>query len=102
MALWTGSDLFRGALRDNSAALISCVGAEVNNPIGGFDYIKVVFDHDYRMTGIDKTLEYFEQDAYIVEVQACGRFVKEKQNRLFNRLSGGHVCRRVSWLYRGD
>ena len=59
MAFWRGSDLLRIALRDYPSALIPSVRAKVNNPIGGFDYIKIMFDHYYRMTGIDKPLEYF-------------------------------------------
>src|SRR5260370_42618518 len=81
MTLRRGSDLLRGAPRDYPAALIPSVGAKVNNPIGGFDYIEIVFDHDHRMPGIDQALEYFEQDSHIVEVQACGRLIKEEQNR---------------------
>lgn len=87
MALRTGSDLFGRALRDDCTSLIPGVGAKVNNPIGGFDYIKVVFDHHYRVTGVDKALEHFEQDAHIVKVETGGWLVKEEQNWPFDGLS---------------
>ncbi len=70
--------MFGGTLCDDFAALIPCVRAKINNPIGGFNHIKVVFDHHYRMSGVYETLEYFKQDPNIVEVQARRRLIEEK------------------------
>src|ERR1043166_2296129 len=64
------------------AACVTGVGAEVKNPVGGFDYLKVMFDDDQAMAGIDETLENFEQDFYVLKMEAGRRFVKDEEGRL--------------------
>jgi hypothetical protein len=38
----------------------SSLGAEVNYPIGTFNYFEVVFDNNYRMTQIDQRINGFQ------------------------------------------
>ena len=39
------------------AAVFSCFGAEVEDPVGGFDDFEVVLDDEQGMAGIDEFLE---------------------------------------------
>ena len=41
-----GGERLRWAGEDELAALVAGVGAEVEDPVGGFDDLKVVFDDD--------------------------------------------------------
>ena len=78
MARVTSRDIFRRALRDDLTPLIAGVGSEIDNPIGTFDDIKIVFDDDHRMAGINQTLENFQQDADVVEVKASRGLVEKE------------------------
>src|ERR1700722_3767566 len=82
MALSRLGDLFRRAAGDDLAPLIAGVGAEVDDPIGGFDDVKIVFDDEDRMAGVDEALENLEQDADIIEVQTGSRLVEHEKRGL--------------------
>ena len=83
--------LLGGAGVDDLAALVAGFGAEVDDPIRGFDHIEVVFDDQDGMTGIDEALKHFQQDTDIVEMKPGGGFVKEKKR--WKAGSGGFGCR---------
>ena len=53
-----GGDVLGGALGDELAAVFSRFWAEVENPVGGFDDVEVVFDDEEGMAGIDELPEY--------------------------------------------
>src|SRR6266404_4135360 len=72
VALRAGSDLFGGSLGDKLAALVTGLGAEVNDPVGGFDDVEVVLDDQHGVTRVDEALENFEQNAHVVEVEPGG------------------------------
>ena len=61
---------------NNLPALVARVGAEVYDPIGGFDDFEVVLDDEHGVAGVHQPLEDFEQHAHVVEVQAGGRLVE--------------------------
>ena len=50
--------------------------------VGAFDDIHVVFDDDQRMSPTDEGIESFQQFLYVMEMQACGRFVEHEDGRL--------------------
>jgi hypothetical protein len=77
-----GGYLFGHALRHDFTALITGVGTEINNPVGGFDDVEVVLNDDDGMTGIHEALENLEQHAHVIEVQAGGGLVEEKEGGL--------------------
>ena len=79
MTRGTSGDFVGGADGNDLSALVAGVGAEVNDPIGGFHDLKVVLDDEDGVAGVHQSLEDFEQHAHVVEVQAGGRFVKEKE-----------------------
>jgi hypothetical protein len=72
--------LLRRSFRDDLAAAISGVRAEVNHPVRAFDDVEVVFDDEDGMAGVHEALENLKQHANVVEVQAGGGFVEEKQS----------------------
>jgi hypothetical protein len=63
------------------AAGFAGVGAEVEDPVGGFDDLEVVFDDDEAVAGVDEALESFEEDFYVFEVEAGGGFVEDEKGR---------------------
>ena len=65
------------------AALVAGVGAEVEDPVGGFDDLEVVFDDDEAVAGVDEALEGLEEDFYVFEMEAGGGFVEDEESGLF-------------------
>ena len=53
--------------------------AEIDNPIGGFDYIQVVFYHDHGVAVISQAVQNREQLFDIMKMQAGGRFIQDVQ-----------------------
>src|SRR6476659_1631494 len=72
-------DLLRRTAGDNSTAIGAGFGAELDDPVGRFDHVEIVFDDDYRVAVIDEAVEDFEQFRKVVEVEAGGGFIKEVQ-----------------------
>ncbi len=72
-------DLFGYSLGNDLPAFIPSFRPEIDDPIRAFDHVKVVFDDQHGMAGINEALKDFEQQADIVEVQAGGGFVEEEQ-----------------------
>ena len=79
MTLRTSGDFLGGSDGNDLSALVACVGAEIYDPVGGFHDVKVVLDDEDGVAGVHQSLEDFEEHAHIVEVQAGGRFVEEKE-----------------------
>ena len=75
-------NVLRRALSNNLSTPVSGFRAEINHPIRAFDDVKVVLDDDDRMAGIHESLEDFEENADVVEVQAGSGFVEEEQRGL--------------------
>ena len=71
-----GGDCLRGALDDNPSTSRAAFGPKVNNPVRSSDHVQVVLNHDHRVSLVGKPLQDVEKFFDIVEVQPCGRFVK--------------------------
>ncbi len=52
-------------------------GPEIDDPIGRFDHVEIVLDHDHGVAGVDKVVQHFEQQADVGKVQAGGRLVEQ-------------------------
>jgi len=39
------------------ATFVACFRAEIDDPIGLFDYFQIVLDHDDGVTGVDEALK---------------------------------------------
>ena len=62
---------------DDLAATRTALWAEVDQPVGGFDDVEVVLDDDHGVTAISQAMQYLQQLADILKVQACGGFVED-------------------------
>ncbi len=71
--------LRRRADRDDLAAGLAAFGTEIDQPVGRRDHIEVVLDDQQRMAGRDQTAEGAQQLGDVVEVQARGGLVEQKQ-----------------------
>jgi hypothetical protein len=79
VAVVAGGDVLWSALGDDLAALVACVGPEINHPIGGFDHVEVVLDDHDGVAACDQSLKDLKEDAYVVKVQAGGRFIEQEE-----------------------
>ena len=78
-----------GAGEDEFASLVAGVRTEVENPVGGFNDLEVVFDDDEAVAGIDEALENLEENFYVFEMEAGGRFVENEESGFGAFLLGG-------------
>src|SRR6202035_3170883 len=69
-------DVFGGAGGDDVAAAGAAVGAEVDNPVGGFDDVEVVLDDDDGVPAVDQPAQHPEQFADVLEMQPGGRLIQ--------------------------
>src|SRR5712691_11047492 len=72
-------NLLRRPLGDEAAAAVAAFRAEVDDPVGGLNDIDVVLDHHHRVAGVAQSMQHFEQQLDVVEMQACGRLVEDVQ-----------------------
>ncbi len=70
-------DAFWGTCCHDEAPLFARFGAEVDDVIGIFDHIEVVFDEDDGISFIDEFVEDGKERGDIVRVEACCGFIEE-------------------------
>ena len=58
------------------APAIAALGADVDDMVGGFHHIEIMFDHDDGIALIDQFMQHFEQFAHIFEMQTRCRLIK--------------------------
>ena len=73
-------DLFRRAGGDDFAALIAAFGAEIDQPVGGFDDVEIVLDDHERRAGFEQFAERGEELGDVVEMQAGRRLVEDVED----------------------
>jgi hypothetical protein len=76
------SHCFRCSGHEELPAGVPGFGPEVNDPVGAFEDVEIMFDDHQRVAGIHQSLQRLEQDADVVEVQPGGGFVEEEQSPL--------------------
>src|SRR5579862_5976330 len=64
------------ALRNDAAAFLAALGAEVDNPVRLFDHVKIVLDDEHGISQRDETIQHVHQFFHVVEVQAGGWLVE--------------------------
>jgi hypothetical protein len=65
--------LFGSALSNDSASVFARFGSELNEPVGAFDKVEVVFDDHDAVPFIDQLVEDFDEAFDIMFVKAgCG------------------------------
>ena len=67
--------LFRPAFGDDLSARSTTFWAEVDDPVGGFDDIEIMFNDDQRVAGIHEFVEDGEQFLDVFEMQAGRRLI---------------------------
>ena len=65
--------------RDDFTTRITGFGAEIDDPIGRFDHLQVVFDYHEGMSAIYQALEQPQQYGNVVEVQSRGWLVENEE-----------------------
>jgi len=94
--LRVAGDLFGRAGRDDLAASIAAFRAKVDEPVGGFDHVEVVFDDDEGRAGFEKLAEGGKELGDIVEMKAGRRFVEDVED--FFVVGAGQVRRELEAL----
>src|SRR5258708_6219563 len=99
--------LLGSARRDDLAALVPALGAQIDQPVRGFDDVKIVFDDQQRSAALQQLAERAEELRDVVEMQTCSRFVQNVEDALIIgaaevrgqlqalRFSAGKRCRRL-------
>ena len=59
--------VLRCALGNDFATAFTAFGSKVDDPIGGFDHIQVVFNHDYRVSVVAQPVQDLQQQVDVVE-----------------------------------
>lgn len=70
-------NLFRRTFRHQLPAAAAAFRAHVDDPVGGFNHVEVVFDDDDGVAVIAQFVQHTEQLLDVVEVQAGGGFVED-------------------------
>mgnify|MGYP006995905986 CR=1 FL=1 len=68
---------FRCADAHHGAAARTAFGAHVNQPVGGFDHVQVVFNHHNRVACIAQLVQHPQQQRDVGKVKAGGRLVQD-------------------------
>ena len=75
-------DFLGRAARDEPAAGVAALGAEIDDPVRGLHDLHVVLDHEERVAALDQPVERAEELGDVVEVEARRRLVEEEERRL--------------------
>ena len=68
VALGVTTKILGGGGRHDLTSFVAAFRTEVNDPVGGGNHVKIVFDHQYGLAVEYQTAEDFEQLADVVEV----------------------------------
>jgi hypothetical protein len=73
VGVWGGGDEFGGAGGYDLAAGVAAFGAEVDDPVGGLDYVQIVLDDEEGAAAFDEFAEGGEEFLDVVEVVGSSR-----------------------------
>ena len=62
-------NFFGGALGDDLPAVLAAFGTEVDQPVGGFDHVEVVFDDEEGVARVAQFEKDFEEFGDVVEME---------------------------------
>ena len=63
-----GRNLLRRSAYDEFAPLVTGFRTDIDNPVGGLDYVEVMLDDNDAVPLGDQTLEGLQQDGDVVDV----------------------------------
>src|SRR5260370_1053685 len=99
--------LLGSSRRDDLAALVASLGTHIDQPVRGFDDVKIVFNDQQRSASFEQLAERAEELGDVIEVQTRGRFVENVKEALVVgaaemrgqfqalRFPAGERCRRL-------
>src|SRR5207245_4029188 len=90
------SDRFGRALGDDLAAGLAAFRTEIDHVIGRLHDVKVVLDHDDRVSRIHETMEHVEEPLHVREVQTGRRLVEDVEG--LPRRAAGKLSRELDAL----
>ncbi len=76
---------------DDLAAAGAPFGPQVDDPVGRFDHVQIVLDHQHRVAGVDEVVQHLQQHLDVGEVQAGRRLVEQVERlagALLHQLAG--------------
>jgi len=71
-------DRFRGAGSDQLSAVLAGFGAEIEDPVGIFDDVQVVLDHQQGISLFDQTMKQGNQQSDVLQMKTGGRFIQDE------------------------
>ena len=77
MARRVHCQVFRRAHAHHRAAAGAAFGADVDQPVGGFEDVQVVFDDDDGVARVAQLVQHFERQINVGKVQAGGWLVED-------------------------
>ena len=93
----------RRAFENDLAARIAALRAEVNKPIAGGDQVKIVFNHQHGVSGIDQFVKRTQQFVDVFKMQTGGRLIEHEQfaARLLCEFGFAAFCQCRGWCAFG-
>ena len=88
-----GGDIFGRAGDDDLSAVLARLGADVDDPVGRFDHVQIMFDHDDGIAEIDQPIQHVEELGDIGKMQSGRRLIEEVEG--LSRVGAEKVRRQV-------
>ena len=73
------------------SAVFAPFGSEIDDPVGRFDQIHVVLDHQHCIAAVDEFLQHADQFVDVMEMESCCRLIENVDGL------AGRGARRVLW-----
>ena len=76
MTRFARGHFLRRARHHDSATARATFGTEIDHPVGRFDDVQIVLDHEHRIVLIDEPIQHGKQPPDVVAVQSGRRFIE--------------------------
>ena len=73
-------DFFRCSFGNYISAPVAALRSEVDNVVSLFYDIQIVFNNDYRVAFVDKSVQYVQQLLNIGKMKSCCRLVEDVES----------------------
>ena len=73
-----GHDIRNRPLGHDGPTIISALRAKIDDVVGAEDQVKIVFDHDHRVSPVKQLVDALEQGFDIGQMETCCRLVKNE------------------------
>ena len=68
--------VFKGNYTETMTAAVAAFGTDIDDVVGGFHHVQIMFDHYNCIALIDQFMQPFQQLAHVLEMQTRCRFVQ--------------------------